>query len=114
MKEADILSLFDQYHNMVYRLALATTRCAHDAEDVVQTVFLKLVEGKHPPAHGHERAWLATVTVNACRDLLRRQKRRKTEPLNENIPFYDPEQSALFEAVTKLPQKYRAVVHLHY
>ena len=114
MEEADFVQLYDQYHNMVYRIALVSMRSMQDAEDVVQSVFLKLLEGKCPPEPGHERGWLATVTVNACRDLLRWRMRRKTEPLDEQIPFHDPEENALFDAVLKLPQKYRAAVHLHY
>ena len=114
MTEAEFLPLFDQYHNVVYRLALVSTRSPQDAEDVVQTVFLKLLEGKHPPAPGCERAWLTKVAVNACRDLARSAWRRKTEPLDESIPFSHPEEGALFEAVAALPDKYRLAVHLHY
>lgn len=114
MKEADFLPLYDRYHNMVYRLALVATKSTYDAEDIVQTVFLKLLEGKNLPMRGHERAWLAAVTINACRDLMRRKCRRKTEPLTEQIPFFDPEESALFDALTRLPEKYRLVIHLHY
>ncbi len=69
MTEAAFLPLFDQYHNMVYRLALTSLRSAHDAEDMVQTVFLKLLSSPSPPAPGKEKAWLAQVTVNGCRDL---------------------------------------------
>lgn len=114
MTEDEFLPLFDQYHNMVYRIALVSTQSQHDAEDIVQTVFLKLLEGKTRPMPGHERAWLTTVTVNTCRDLMRWNWRRKTEPLDETIPFSDPEESSLFEAVAALPKKYRMVVHLHY
>lgn len=114
MTETEFLPLFDQYHNMVYRLALTATRSPQDAEDIVQTVFLKLLDGKTRPMPGHERAWLAKVTVNTCRDLMRSLWRRKTEPLDESIPFSSPEEGALFEAVMALPQKYRMVIHLHY
>lgn len=114
MTEAELLALFDQYHNMVYRLALTVTRSPQDAEDIVQTVFLKLMNGKHRPLPGKEKAWLAQVTVNACRDLLRSFWRRKTQPLDESIPFSTPEEGALFEAVLALPAKYRMVIHLHY
>ena len=114
MTEDEFLPLFDKYHNMVYRIALVSTKSPQDAEDIVQTVFLKLLEGNTRPLPGHERAWLTTVTVNTCRDLMRWNWRRKTEPLDESIPFSDPEESALFEAVTALPKKYRMVVHLHY
>lgn len=111
----DVPELFDQYHDMVYRLALSYTKSRQDAEDVVQTVFLKLLDGKSPPPQpGKERAWLAQVTVNACRDLLRAFWRRRTEPLDESIPFASPEDGELFSAVMALPAKYRVAVHLHY
>ena len=114
MTESKLLALFDQYHNMVYRLALTATRSPQDAEDIVQTVFLKLLDGKSVPMPGKERAWLAQVTVNACRDLLRSFWRRKIHPLDESIPFSTPEEGTLFDAVLELPAKYRLVVHLHY
>lgn len=113
MTDAEILSLFDRYRDMVYRLALSCTGSSQDAEDIVQTVFLKLLDGKAPPQPGKEKAWLAQVTVNAGRDLLRAFWRR-TEPLDENIPFRQEEESGLFAAVMALPAKYRVVVHLHY
>lgn len=114
MTETEFLPLFDQYHNMVYRLALVTTGSVQDAEDILQTVFLKLLDGTAGPMPGHERAWLAKVTVNACRDLTRSFWRRKTEPLDECIPMAVPEEGVLFEAVAALPAKYRVVIHLHY
>ena len=114
MTEDEFLPLFDQYHNMVYRIALMSTKSRQDAEDIVQTVFLKLLSGNTRPMAGHERAWLTTVTINACRDWIRWNWRRKTEPLDDTIPFSDPEESALYYAVTALPKKYRVVVHLHY
>lgn len=114
MTQGKILMLYDEYHDMVYRLALSATRSTQDAEDVVQNVFLKLLDGRHPPEPGKERPWLIKVTVNACRDLMRSGWWRKTEPLDETIPFSAPEESGLFEAVMALPPKYRVVVHLHY
>lgn len=99
---------------MVYRLALTSLRSAHDAEDMVQTVFLKLLSSPSPPAPGKEKAWLAQVTVNGCRDLARSRKRWGWEPLDENIPFSQTEESALFQAVMALPEKLRVTVHLHY
>lgn len=114
MTEDELLSLFDQYHNMVYRIALVSTKSRQDAEDIVQTVFLKLLSGNTRPMPGHERAWLTSITINSCRDLMRWYVRRKTVPIDETIPLLDPEESALYSAVTALPAKYRVVVHLHY
>lgn len=115
MTEAELLALFDQYHDLVYRLALSYTQSIPDAEDVVQTVFLKALEGRHPPQPGKERPWLSRVTVNCCRDLLRSRRCRRHEPLEaaEQI-FAQPEDRELFHAVMELPEKERAAVYLHY
>lgn len=75
MTEVEFLPLFDRWNGMVYALALSVTRSPQDAEDISQEVFLTLLE--RPPAPGKERAWLARVTVNRCRDLLRSPWRRR-------------------------------------
>ena len=67
---ADVLGLFQQYKDDVYRLALSYTRNPQEAEDVCQSVFLKLLE--HPPmTPGTEKAWLMQVCANRCKNLLR-------------------------------------------
>ena len=62
----DVMELFHLYKDDVYRLAVSYTHSVHDAEDVCQTVFLKLMEqsGITP---GKEKAWLMQVTANQCR-----------------------------------------------
>ncbi len=112
MEEEEFLALYDAHHNTVYRLALSITASAQDAEDIVQTVFLKMLSS--PPARGSARAWLIKVTINASRDLLRSFWRQKTEPLEENLVFESPEEFGLYEAVTTLPPKLRVLVHLYY
>ena len=115
MKREEVLVLFDRYHNAVYRLALSYTRSPQDAEDIVQTVFLKLLETGRQPEPGREKAWLLKITANASRDLLRALRRRQWEPLDEGIPaFRQLEEGRLFAAVMDLPQPYRAAVYLHY
>lgn len=114
MTEAEFLPLFDAYHDMVYRLSLSYTRSPQDAEDMVQTVFLKLLDGNRLPEPGKERAWLIQVTVNGCKDLLRSAWRKRTDPLDETIPFSHSEEGELFTAVMALPEKYRVAIYLHY
>lgn len=115
MKREEVLELFDRHHNAVYRLALSCTRSPQDAEDVVQTVFLKLLETGRGPEPGREKAWLLKVAANAGRDLLRAKRRRQWEPLDEEMPaFRRLEEGRLFAAVMSLPETYRAAVYLHY
>lgn len=40
----EVLELFEKYHDGVYRLALHMTGSPADAEDISQTVFLKLLD----------------------------------------------------------------------
>jgi len=87
-----------------------------DAEDIMQEVFLKVVEGKTPAFQSaeHEKAWLARVTVNQCRSRLRSPWRKKTEPLLDIYKAQDDKEQELLEIVFSLPLKYRIVIHLFY
>jgi len=114
VKEAELLELFDQYSNMVYRIAFSYLRQSHDAEDAVQSVFMKLIEGKAQPNVGKERAFLARITVNYCKDILRSAWKQRIVPLDDTIKFEHEEDSELFHAVMTLPDKLRIVIHLHY
>lgn len=113
----DVMELFHLYKDDVYRLAVSYTHSVQDAEDVCQTVFLKLMEqGELTP--GKEKAWLMQVTANQCRSLLRSVWRKRTEPFEEDpgseILFEQPVLHDVWEGIRKLKPKYRIVVYLFY
>ena len=114
MKEAELLELYDQYSNMVYRIAFSYLRQSHDAEDAVQSVFMKLIEGKAQPNAGKEQAFLTRIAVNYCKDVIRSGWKQRIVPLDDTIKFEHEEDSELFHAVMTLPDKLRIVIHLHY
>lgn len=114
MEQKLVLELFDRYADMVYRIALSYLRSPQEAEDAVQTVFLKLLEGNAAVFKGKERAFLTKVTINHCKNLLSAAKRRETVPLEEAVLFSQPEDQELFHAIMELPEEYRSVVCLHY
>ena len=109
----DIAQLFYQYRDDVYRLAVSYTRSREEAEDVCQTVFLKLMEQKRIEP-GKEKNWLLRVTANECRSLLRSHWWKTTTALDERFAVDQPEINAVLEAVMKLKPQYRVVVYLHY
>lgn len=89
-----------------------------DTQDIFQTVFLKYVlSSVEFNDEEHEKAWFIRVTVNACKDLLRRLFHRKHISLEEAVNFCrfeDDDGKYVIEALYKLPQKYRDVLYLHY
>lgn len=105
--------LFFRYKDDVYRLALSYTRSTQEAEDVCQTVFLKLMEQKSITP-GKEKAWLMQVTANQCRNLLRSAWWKKTTDLDETLTIPSPQYQEVFLTVMGLPPKYRVVIYLRY
>lgn len=105
----DIERLFQKYKDDVYRLALSYTKSPQEAEDVCQTVFLKLMEQAHVTP-GKERSWLMQVTANTCRNVLRSAWWKQTVPMEETLPAPAPQYSDTWEKVMSLPPKYRVLV----
>ena len=113
MERETVLSLFDRYADMVYRVALGFLRSPQEAEDAVQSIFLKLLESGADVYAGKERAFLTKITINHCKNVLSAAKRHETLPLDEGIELAQPEDRELFHAVMELPEKYRTVISLH-
>lgn len=108
-----------EYSGMLLRLACTRLSSTADAEDAVQDVFLKLLSS--PVSFrdaGHEKAWLIRATLHRASDI-RRRAERKNLPLDEALQIpAQCEMSAIdtgmLTAVRSLPEKYSAVLHLHY
>ena len=107
--------LVETYSSMLLRLACTRLENHADAEDVVQEVFLKLLTVR--PAFRdaeHEKAWLIRTTLHRAADL-RKAAARRNVPLEEALLASAPEpENQLLAAVRALPEKYGAVIHLHY
>ncbi len=106
------------YSDMVYRLAFARTRSKEDADEVYQEVFLRLLK-KNPVFESpeHCKAWLLRVTVNCSNTLLGASWRKRTVVLQESMEdmvCQDEESKDLYREISRLPQKYRDVIHLFY
>ena len=110
----------NKYSDMLMRIAYTHLANHHDAEDMVQSVFLKYFE-KYPIFENqeHEKAWFIRVVINMCTNHFRSSWFRTTVGLNENLEyptFSDDEinEKAVLTAVMKLPTKYRTAVYLYY
>jgi RNA polymerase sigma-70 factor (ECF subfamily) len=120
---------FEKYGDMVYRLAMIRTRNAVDAEDVVQEVFLRYLRSAPPWSDAeHEKAWLIRVAINCSTSSVTSTWNQRMTALHEesggsSVAAPDDiaadviaavEVSEVYRAVSRLPEKYRTAVHLHY
>lgn len=72
----ELETLFRENYNQVYRTAYRITGSTSDAEDVLQTVFLRLARRDEQYAlQPNPAAYLHRAAVNAALDLIRRRKR---------------------------------------
>ncbi|GGH19405.1 RNA polymerase sigma factor [Paenibacillus segetis] len=103
----------------VYRLCYMYLKNSADAEDAVQSIFLKLI--KSSPIfsdHEHEKAWFIVLTQNHCKDILKswwKTRRIDLTALPEVSCWDDCEQSGeVLERLLTLPNKYKIVLYLYY
>ena len=109
--------LVNTYADLILRLSYTYLSHTHDAQDICQTVFLKLIERRPAFASSeHEKAWIIRTTINACKDHLKSHWRKTTVPIEaaRHVPAPAAEPGSILASVNLLPPKYRAVIYLHY
>ncbi len=107
----------ERYSDMVYRLAVSQMRGKSDADDVYQEVFLRYFRRKPEfDSEEHRKAWFLRVTLNCCKKQWASPWRKRVVALEEaqSVLSVSPADMELREQLLRLPQKYRAVVHLFY
>jgi RNA polymerase sigma factor (sigma-70 family) len=118
-EQSSIEQIYQTHASMVYRIACLMLKNTADAEEALQTVFLKLLKFAGSFESGeHLKRWLITTTKNTCRDSLKSPWRKRRvgltqveEPASES-PWnrYSP----VGAAVMKLSPKYRVPLYLYY
>ncbi len=111
-----IADKYDQYASTLFRVCAVQLGSSSDAEDVVQDVFLKYMSVM--PIFNdaeHEKAWFLRVAINRCHDKRRSKFYRDTVSLDSIVQFAKTEgQGYVLEELTKLPEKFRVPLVLHY
>ena len=76
--------LFQSHHDRVFRTAYRVTGSAADAEDVLQSVFLRVARGQESAAAAENpQAYFARAAINASLDLLRSRKRANAVAIDD-------------------------------
>lgn len=122
-------SLLDHYFASVHRLALSMLGDTAEADDVAQDTFITALRRLDRYDSGTNlKAWLSAITINLCRDRLRRRKarqrwndlwfggQRRADRLRdvEDGQMARAASGALWSAVNALDEKHRLPVLLRY
>ena len=109
--------LANTYADAILRLSYAYLKNTQDAQDVCQTVFVRLLtEPREFESGEHERAYILRMAANACKDLLKSPWRRRTCDLEAcaQVPAPETSDGSVLAAVNQVPAHYRSVIYLFY
>ena len=106
------------YADSVFSAAFSVCRCKTDCDDIVQDTFIKYhCSNTEYDSEEHIKAWLLRTAINRAKDITKSFRWKNVvswEDYMDELEFEEPEDSGVFEAVMKLPKKYRIVIHLYY
>jgi RNA polymerase sigma-70 factor (ECF subfamily) len=95
---AGFAGLYERHFEAVFRTALRVTGRPADAEDVLQTVFLRLLSGtEHDEAARRPAAYFRRAAANAAVDLLRRRAVRAETAYDDTAPHAAVESALLLK-----------------
>ena len=114
-----------RYNEQLYRIGMAYLRQHAQTEDAMQNAYLKAFQNLAQfQGHSSFATWLTRIMINECLMMLRVQKRRRVESIDDDHlnshhesfatpsvdPLQDQEMKAMLEqALAALPRMHRAV-----
>lgn len=122
VEEQEKKRIFEQYKDMLYRIAFSYLRSHADAEDAVQETFLRYLRTEQKfKEQEHEKAWFIRVTINICHDMSKSAWMQRIVSVEEipegemksfQVPYVEPDE--MLWRVLKLPITYRNPLYLFY
>jgi len=113
--------LYDAYHRLVFGIALRMLSDATMAEDLTQSVFLKLWSSPDAYRDGNFAGWLARVTRNRALDVIRSRAARPQAEIPADIPMDGTIDDVVFaridsqrvrSALAALPPEQRSAIEM--
>jgi len=116
--------LFEEYYGLVYRTAYGVTGRVEDAEDVVQTIFLRLLKSEKPrELLKNPRGYFYRAAVNLSLTILKTRRRRALTEESEELAVSLPARASsraeelhhkLYAAIAQLRPKAASILILRY
>jgi RNA polymerase sigma factor (sigma-70 family) len=125
-EEPALAELYDRVGGTAYGLAYRVLRDEALAEDAVQEAFLALwrTAGSFIPERAKASTWILTLVHRRAVDLVRREQRRRAEPLEgapeptdgsaEEAAWLRLERERVQDALARLPDQQREAIELAY
>src|SRR5687768_12720968 len=120
----ELEELFRAHYELVYRTAFSVTGSRQDAEDVLQTIFLRLLRRTMPPdLTKNPKAYFYRAAINLSLNTVRGRKRETTDdeiarlpaPVVTNAADADDEMRRhLVRAIAQLPPRAVEILILRY
>jgi RNA polymerase sigma-70 factor (ECF subfamily) len=120
---AEFERVFQEHSRLIYRTAFGVTGSPEDAEDILQTIFLRLLRREFPPdLHKNPRAYLYRAAVNLSLDTVRARRRHlhvDSETRLDELPApsaapADEVHSRLYAAIAELNPEAAQTLILRY
>jgi len=116
--------VFMDHKDLIFKTAYRITGNANDAEDILQSVFLKLLRQPQMPEIRSMRAYLHRAAINAALDLLRLRKdtqnlsleeeQSRIQPVSKDMRESDEVRDWLRHALGKLNPKWAEMFVLRF
>jgi RNA polymerase sigma factor (sigma-70 family) len=125
-QETALAELYDRYGRPAYGLALRVLRDEALAEDAVQEAFLGVwrTASRFMPERGTASTWILTLVHRRAVDLVRREQRRRTDPLEsaaepgagsvDDEAWLRLQRERVQHALRQLPDQQREALELAY
>ena len=118
----DFGKIFEEHYDLAYRTAYSITRSAQDAEDVVQTIFLRLLRREDPPdLTQNPKGYFYRAAVNISLKLVRMRRRHVPADDNEQATMSSSEDATieemdrrLWKAIAELNESAAQIIVLRY
>ena len=115
--------LYKTYSPIIYGICLRYTKDTHEAQDLMQECFLKILNkiGEYR-FKGSFEGWMKRLTVNQAINYLKSKKRFMSEDISEyeiittnynNDVLSEMSAQEIIQLISKLPDGYRTIFNLH-
>ena len=104
-----------EYADPILRVCAAYSLGRSDAQDICQDIFLTLLEETRTfDTPDHERAFILRCAINACKDILKSSRFRRTAPLEEAAQMCGCSYAAARQRLSRARKRLRTELEVYH